>query len=329
MYSVWYMAHLQGVQEKLFQMSRLATVKYIWFLLFTGFLAASACKSYKKQMDEMPDTKERGLIYVSADESFKPVVDEHVQVYESNNPGTKINVVYKPEAECLKDLLIDSIRVIIATRRESKEERDFIADSLRVGLESMVVAWDAIAVITHPRSEVSNFSMQEIKEILTGKFKKNLIPVFDGVKATSTVRFIIDSVLKGDSLTPQAMAARSSEAVVDYVSKNSGVVGFIGVSWIGNPEDTAQMSYLKKVKLAGIQHNSISTWYVKPSQATIYMRDYPMVRDLVYILKERHNGLAHGFVNFMSGELGQLIFKRAYLAPAKKNFGIRPVRLRE
>jgi phosphate transport system substrate-binding protein len=54
-----------------------------------------------------------------------------------------------------------------------------------------------------------------------------------------------------------------------------------------------------------------------------------MVRDLVYILKENHKGLGHGFADFMSGEIGQLIFRRAYLMPAQKNFGVRPVRINE
>jgi phosphate transport system substrate-binding protein len=54
-----------------------------------------------------------------------------------------------------------------------------------------------------------------------------------------------------------------------------------------------------------------------------------MVRDLVYILKERHNGLGDGFADFLSGEIGQLIFKRAYLMPTQRKFLLRPVRLNE
>ncbi|MEI9908574.1 MAG: hypothetical protein WDO71_02255 [Bacteroidota bacterium] len=64
--------------------------------------------------------------------------------------------------------------------------------------------------------------MEELKDILTGKSDKKLIPVFDGVKATSTVRFIVDSVLKGGSLSPDVMAARTSEGVIDYVAKIPG-----------------------------------------------------------------------------------------------------------
>jgi phosphate transport system substrate-binding protein len=292
-------------------------------------LLLSACKPYDKQRDELPDHKYKGTIRVSADESFKPIIDEQVKVYESQHADTRILVEYKPEAECLKDLPNDSVRMVIATRAAGIEEKEFVADSLKKNLRSMTIANDAVAVIVHPSSPDSLFTMQELREILTGKFKKNLIPVFDGVKATSTIRYIIDSVLRGDTLTPAAMAARSSEGVIEYVSNNPGVVGFIGISWIGNPEDTAQMSFLKKVRLAWLESADKPGKFVKPYQANIYLRRYPMVRDLVYILKENYRGLGTAFANYMSGEQGQKIFRRAYLVPAQKNFGIRPVELKE
>jgi phosphate transport system substrate-binding protein len=291
------------------------------------FLAG--CKSFREQENELPDTRYKGSINISVDESFKPVMDELVQVYESNYPGTQILVQYKPEAECLNDMLTDSIRMIISTRTYNLDERSLLIDSMKVSPKSMTIARDGIAVIVHPSSPDSLFNMKEIREILTGRFKKNLIPVFDGLKATSTVRFIIDSVLRGDTLTSRAMAARSSEAVLDYVSKTPNAVGFIGVGWIGNPEDTSQLSFLRKIRVAGVESTDIPDAYVKAYQANIYIKRYPMVRDLVYILKENYKGLGTAFANFMSGEIGQLIFKRAYLAPAQKNFGIRPVKLNE
>lgn len=289
----------------------------------------TSCKSYRKQQDELPDNKYRGTINVSADESFKPIIDAQVQVYEANYPDTKIRVQYKPEAECIKDLEVDSIRMIIVTRSYNEDEKQLVVDSMQLSPESMTVAKDAVTVIMNPSAPYSNFTMKDIREILTGKFSKKIIPVFDGVKATSTVRFIIDSVLRGEKLTPDAMAARSSEGVIDYVSKNPDVVGFIGVSWIGNPEDTVQLGYLKKVKMMALESTQVPGMYVMPTQANIFFYRYPMVRDLVYILKEKYQGLGHGFADFMSGETGQLIFRRAYLVPAQKNFGIRPVKLNE
>lgn len=297
---------------------------YIFLLL-----GLNACKSFKEQEAEFKDTARRGSINVSADESFKPVIDEMVQVYESRNPETKINVQYKSEAECLKDFATDSIRLIIATRGYSESERLFIIDSLKVEPDKLSVARDAIAVIVNPASADSLFTMEEIKGILSGKIKKNLIPVFDGTNATSTVRFIIDSVLRGDTLRPEAMAAKTSEGVIDYVARHPEAIGFVGVSWIGNKEDTAQRSFLKKVRIAYLESTDKAGAYIQPVQNNIYLLRYPMVRDLTYILKENHKGLGHGFSDFLSGEIGQLIFKRAYLDPTRRNFILRPAKLRE
>jgi phosphate transport system substrate-binding protein len=300
------------------------------FLLAIGlWVLIAGCKSYKDRDQELPDTNGRGVIRVSADESFKPVIDEMVKVYESNRVGTRIDVTYKPEAECLKDMLNDSVTMIIATRFYSAGEKRLISDSLKVQLHGMLIARDAIAVIMSPSSEYSYFTNQEVKEILQGKFKNNLIPVFDGVKATSTVRFIIDSVLHGDTLTSKATAARSSEEVIDYISKNPNAVGFIGVSWIGNKDDAAQLSFLQKVKIIPIQSEKFPDDFLTPVQENIFTKNYPMVRDLVYILKERHEGLGQGFADFMSGEKGQLIIRRAYLVPGTMDFRIRTAQLHE
>jgi len=300
------------------------------FILFTSLLILIvSCQTYDEKDKELNDTPGRGKIYVSADESFKPIIDEQVKVYESNHPGTEIAVSYKPEAECLEDLMVDSVRMIISTRGYSEAEMNFSVDSMKISLRKMVVARDAVAVIVSPLSEDSLLTMEEVKKILTGKFKKNLIPVLDGVKATSTVRFIVDSILKNDSLTPKAMAARTSEGVIDYIAKNPQTIGFIGVSWIGNKEDSAQTSFLKRVKMVHLESTDLPGKYVLPYQVNIYFKRYPMVRDLVYILKERHRGLGTGFADFMGAVEGQLIFKRAYLMPAQNNFIVRPVRLRE
>lgn len=291
------------------------------------FVFIAGCKTGESNIPD--DRYDSGTIHISADESFKPVIDSQVQVYETKYPNVKLNVHYKAEADCIRDLGIDSIRMVIITRRYSKEEENYIVDTFGLAPSQMVIAYDAVTVIVHPLAPDSLFTMREIKDILTGKFKKNLIPVFDGLKATSTVRFIVDSVLRADSLTKKAVAAKSSEEVMEYVSRTPGAIGFIGVSWIGNKDDEKQQSFLTKVKVANLESTDLPGKYVQPVQANIFAGRYPMIRELVYILKEKHKGLGHGFAGFMSGEQGQLIFRRAYLVPAQMQFNIRRAALRE
>ena len=299
-----------------------------FFCVIPIALLFNSCNSQTEQFGD-EETLEKGTIHISADESFKPVIDSQIQVFESSYPDAKIIAHYKPEAECLKDFGVDSIRMVIATRGYTESEERFMSDSMRINPSKLVVAYDAIAVIVNPGSADTLFTMTEIKDLLLDRSAKKMAPVFDGVSATSTVRFVIDSVLKGQSLGANVTAAKSSEEVIDYVSKTSNAVGFIGVSWVGNKEDSTQLSYLKKVKVAQIESTNEPGVYVSPAQYNIYYRRYPMVRDLVYVLKEKNTGVGHGFAYFLSGQRGQLIFKRSYLTPAQMQLNVRNASLRE
>jgi phosphate transport system substrate-binding protein len=270
------------------------------------------------------DTPETGVIHISVDESFKPVIDSQIQVFEALHPGAKIIADYKPEAECFKDLIKDSTRMIIVTRGLTPEEEKFYKDSLKYGPTWSKVANDAIALIVNNRSNDTILTMAKIKGILDGTTGDKEIAVFDGLSATSSVRFAVDSILKGKLFDPKKVfAVKSSQEVINYVSTNDNAIGFVGVSWIGNKEDTAQLSFLKRVKIAAIECNCSEKSFVMPYQYNILSRRYPLVRGLYYILKENYDGLGSGFANFMEYEKGQLIFWRAYLGPSKMRFNVR------
>ncbi len=294
-------------------------------IFFTAF-TFTGCHGGNERADL--DTPEKGTIHISVDESFKPVIDSEIMVYEALNPHTKIIAEYKPEAECFKDILKDSTRMIIVTRSLSEEEEKYYKDTLSFDLIWSKVAYDAIAVIVNNKAKDSLFSMSELMGILDGSTGDKQLAVFDGLKETSTVRFAVDSILKGKPFDPKKVfAEKNSEGVIDYVSKHDNVIGFVGVSWIGNKEDTSQLSFLKSVKIASIQCACPEKSYIKPYQANIMRKRYPLVRGLYYVLKENYNGLGSGFANFLEYEKGQLIFRRAYLAPTKISFSIREATL--
>lgn len=299
-----------------------------WICITVVVLLFNSCNSATEGSNN-GEAIDKGTIHISVDESFKPVIDSQIQVFESSYPEAKVIAHYKPEAECLRDFAVDSIRMVIATRGYTEGEARFISDSTGAHPSTLVVAYDAIAVIVNPASKDTLFTMAEIIDLLKGTSPQKLLPVFDGVSATSTVRFVIDSVLKGQALGSNVTAAKSSEEVINYVSNTSNAVGFLGVSWVGNKEDSTQLSYLQKVKVAQIESTTEPGVYVSPAQYNIYYRRYPMVRDLVYVLKERNVSVGRGFAYFLSGQRGQLIFKRSYLTPAQMSLNVRNASLRE
>lgn len=308
--------------------------RFIFRLLGCLFvlLALVSCNPNRKKAKVIggDDTINSGTIHISVDESFAPIIDSQIKVFMSLNPKARIITHYKPEADCLKDLLDDSTRMVIITRGLTDEEELFYKDTLSFVPMHGRIATDAIAVITHNKAADSLFSVSDIRSMLNGTSGYKYELVMDGLKATSTVRFLMDSVLRGQPMKGNVFAARNSEGVINYVASNPNAIGFIGVSWIGNREDSAQMSFQKKVRLAALQcANCTEEVYVRPYQANMAMKRYPLNRGLHYILKENYAGLGKGFVNFLTHEKGQLIFRRGYLVPDRMALQIRKANVTE
>ncbi|HVU54960.1 MAG TPA: substrate-binding domain-containing protein [Puia sp.] len=274
------------------------------------------------------ETPTSGTLRISIDESFKPVIDSQIKVFESSYPNVKIIASYKPEAQCLRDLTTDSTRMIIVTRGLSSDEEKFYQDSFHLMPSMSPLAYDAVAVIVNNKAKDSVFEIDEIKAMLDGRDTVHL-PVMDGRSATSTVRYAMDSILKGKPLSKRVTAANSSEEVIKYVAATPRAVGFIGVSWIGEGEPNQDM-FLPNVKIASLRCTSClgdHATYVKPYQANIALHRYPLVRSLYYILKENYPGVGGNFANFLQYERGQLIFSKAFLWPVRMSFSIQQVQM--
>ncbi|MBC7826358.1 MAG: substrate-binding domain-containing protein [Chitinophagaceae bacterium] len=297
------------------------------FLFIVLVIFLQGCKNAAQP--DIRDTTTSGTILISVDETFKPVIDSQIKVFESQFPQAKIIVQYKPEAECLRDLNRDSVRMVIVTRGLSEKEEKILTDTLSYKPSFGTIAFDAIAVITNNRSVDTAFTMEDIRSMVKGTSGYKYKVLLDGLSATSTVRYVVDSLLRGAPLSKNIVAAKNSEAVVDNVSNNPDVIGLVGVSWTGNKDDPQQSSFMQKVKIAAIECNGCQGTYVKPYQANIAMARYPMIRPLYYILKENYEGLGSGFKNFLIYEKGQLIFKRAYLLPARMRFEVRDIQISE
>src|ERR1700712_3895355 len=213
-------------------------------VLFTG------CPSGPRIQQETPLS---GTIHISVDESFKPVIDSQLKVFESSFPDAHILVDYKAEAACLRDLSNDSIRMVIVTRGLSLAEERYFRDTAKTPAVSGILAYDAVALVVNNHSHDTVMTMDEVRGLLEGNDKKKREAVMDGVSATSTVRYAMDSVLKGRGLGKNVVAARSSPQVISYVANHDDAVGFVGLNWIGDQEDSLELAFMKEVKVVAIK----------------------------------------------------------------------------
>ena len=281
-------------------------------------IGLSACG---EDPDAPKDTPNSGTVNISVDETYKPVIEQQLQVFDSSFPDAHVNIQYKSEAECIKDYLSGKVRLILVTRELTDEERTYCT-SKNIVPTSLALARDAVAVIVNKQNPDSMLGMAQLRGILTGQYKEPYNVVFDN-GGSSTLRFIQDSILKGAPLGKNVFAASGNDSVVNYVAQNPKGIGLVGLSYVSSDTDVNNTgAFISGITVAHLFNDSTRE-YLQPYQAYIALRSYPLSRNLFYIKNETHQGLGTGFANFLARDRGQLIFHHAHLFPLRTSIVIR------
>ena len=292
--------------------------RFFLTLLAVGSMCFASCQ---EEAGGPTDTPNSGTVQIAVDETYKPVIEQQLHVFDSSFPNAHVEVSYKSEADCFRDYLAGKVRLILVTRELSVEEMEY-CKSKQIVPNSMAIARDAVEVIVNRKDADSLLGLAKLKGILTGQAKEMRNVVFDN-GGSSTLRFIQDSILKGEQLGKNVFAANGNDSVVNYVAKNPGSIGIVGLSYVSNDTDVNNTgAFINRVTVAHI-YNDSTREYLQPYQAYIALRSYPLSRNLYYIKNETHQGLGTGFANFLSRDRGQLIFHHAHLFPLRTSIVIR------
>ncbi len=305
----------------------------------SGFLAVSftlcvfvSCNRAKPD-GKWTDTTTAGLVSIACDQCYEPIIREQIDVFEALYIQASINPIYTDEADAIDMLLKDSVRLAVASRTLTEQEKAFLLQSRNMIVQELKVAEDAIALIVNPANPDSMMPMPTLKKILTGeitewsqinpKSKLGKIDVMFDHKNSSTVRFAIDSICEKQPLFSGLYAQGSNQKVLDMVAERPNSLGIIGVNWVSNENDSTHLSFLDKVKVMWVspyEEADISNSY-KPYQAYIALKQYPLSRNVYFLLTDPKHGLSTGFASFVASDRGQRIILHSGLVPeAPVNF---------
>ena len=285
----------------------------------------AACRQAPK--DGRTDTYTSGTVAIAADESFQPIVEEEIFVFESLYPLADLVPHYVTEVEAVNLLLKDSLRLAITSRRLTPEEL-YSFNSRKFFPQQIKIATDGLALISNLSNPDTLISVSAIRDILTGAKTrwKDIYPnsrlgdiqlVFDN-KNSSTVRFAIDSICHGKELAGNVSALKTNKEVINFVAKTPGAIGIVGVNWLSDRNDSTGLSFNKEVHVMSVSHSTQPTVLnsFKPYQYYLYNGDYPLARDLYVLVNDPRNGLCWGFSGFLTSYRGQLIIQKSGLLPA-------------
>ena len=282
--------------------------------------------SQSSKKEKNSDTPTTGSITIAVDETYSPVINDVLPVFHSLYTFADVRARYMPEVDALNLLINDSVRLAIVSRPLSAKEMEYF-HAKKFFPKIIPFAIDGIAVLVNPANPDTLFSVETIRKIMLGKITnwKQLNPksslgdikvIFDNPKS-SIVRFIVDSITKSGNLSNQLSSMQSNLDVVDFISKNPDAIGLIGVSWVSNRNDPKSLSFLNKIKVAGISvtEPALSENSYQPFQAYVATGKYPFTRFLYAVLSEPRPGLGTGFATFLASDKGQRIIQKTGILP--------------
>ena len=218
-------------------------------------------------------------------------------------------------------MLQDSARLAIVTRSLTPEENAYLANQ-KYECKEQPLAKGAVAVISNPASNYTNFSIADLRKILSGTNNLNeldkkypstpVVVVFDHPNS-GIIRYLRDSVQQVDSLPSYCYAVNGNPQVIDYVSKNPHALGLIDVSWISDQDDSTANRFMSSIKVIGISNGGDN---FQPYQAYIADWSYPLRRNIKILSREARMGLGSGFTAFVASEKGQRIVLKSGIVPA-------------
>lgn len=311
----------------------------IW--LVAVMLAALVMTSCGKSMPKSSST--RGIARIMCEESFESVLEQEIAVFEYQYPEASIMPEYINEHDALDSLFKNRVDVIIISHDLTPEQKNSLKKIGR-GYRSKMIAVDAIAVIVNKQNDIAELSMDDLRDIFTGKVKRwgevyptklkndTIKVMFDG-SGTGVVHYMKEKFLNGGKFGPNVYARSSSQDVFDAVEQYKNVIGFIGVSWITSDLKAAEkpidqkyeelktknevsvIDFTDRIKVMPVRGDD-KVQGVKPYQAHINSGDYPLVRT-IWAIDASYNGmLDHGFYTFLTGVIGQKIILQTGILPA-------------
>lgn len=322
-------------------------------VLFSALLVAglgvllSSCTKYKDQRKAVS-----GFAKVYCDESFKNILEQEIQIFQYQYPQSDVMARYMSESAALDSLLNDNVDLIITQKDLTQDQRRYLASKNRA-YRSRMIAVDAVALIVNKNCDIDGLSMQELSDLMTGKYRTwgKIVPtkmrndsirlLFDG-NASGVIHYAKEKFLKGKDFTFPVYSAKSSEEVFQLVEKNRNAIGFVGVSWIADDMGESQKSdeerfkqlnkseqetepsaidFTDRVKVLRVRKMD-KVEGVKPYQAYIADGSYPLFRKIYAIDAAPPGTPAHQFYVFLTGVIGQKIILQTGIMP-----GAEPVRI--
>lgn len=252
------------------------------------------------QNGEEKQSKEDNSVTLAGSTSVTPYAEKIAQAFESENPGTVVDVQGLGSTAGVKAANENTADIGMASRELKDEEKG-------MGLTEHVIAHEGIAVIVNPSNGVKDLDIESLKKIFNGEIKnwkevggtdENIIVV--SREAGSGTRSAFDELVgleeeKGDkklsTVSSEALIADGNGAVRQNISGKGNAIGYLSLGYLDD-------------SVAGIKIDGI-----EPTTENVLSGEYKISRPFLLLTKGEVKESAKAYIDFVMSEKGQAIIE--------------------
>ena len=266
---------------------------------------------------------------ISSEDVF-PIIDLQVKDFTRIYEQAAITHLSSSTRDAIVQLLNDSVKLIVSPRDFNDEEKRVIAQN-ELDVTTTKLAYDGVAVVVNSKNSLKRITVEELKEILTGKidqwsqvpgsgFNSKIVAAM-GDPNSGVYEYVKMRITGGEQFAPIVVPCSTTTEVFSVVKEHPNAVGFAAIAWLS--QASSDITVLE-IGDPNFKRDTTSTIleYFAPFQAYIYQNYYPLSRTIYIFTHNAGSGVALGFSSFAAGVEGQKIIVKNGLVPATM-----PVRL--
>lgn len=233
-------------------------------------------------------------ISVSGSTSVGPLMEKIAEKYEESNSNISIEINQVGSSAGIKDAINGVSELGMSSRALKADENTKV--------EGIAIAYDGIAIITNTNNPIKNITLQQIKDIYTGKItnwkdidntKDAPIVVISREEGSGT-RDAFQEIIgyTSEDLLDEALISNANGAIKQTVSGNKNAIGFVSFEYLDD-----------KINVVNVEG-------VSPEADNVKSGEYKISRPFLVVAKEESlSEEGQKLIDYILSEEGQNIVK--------------------